>query len=222
MDIHVQADETTTVLCGLMSSHGSDKGGPEIFPSRFGEYWGPRHVYTKYYHALFNPIKDQALNVFELGIGSTSSAFQYSMQNGVPGASLRAWRDFFVNSQIFGADIDTSTLFKEERINTFFVDQGNPKSIRDMWNTSEMPEEFDIIIDDGCHDVYYNVTFFENSFHKLKSGGIYIIEDITQINDAWKEYVRSWTSRFPIKASSYFTLKNDHYPDDVLLVFQKA
>ena len=40
--------------------------------------------------------------------------------NGKPGASLRAWRDYFENALIYGADIDKNILFKENRINTFF------------------------------------------------------------------------------------------------------
>ena len=41
---------------------------------------------------------------------------------------------------------------------------------------------FDIIIEDGLHTFEANKCFFENSIHKVKRGGIYIIEDITNID----------------------------------------
>ena len=37
---------------------------------------------------------------------------------------------------------------------------------------------FDIVIEDGLHTFNANVCFFENSIHKLKHDGFFIIEDI--------------------------------------------
>ena len=54
-------------------------------------------------------------------------------ENAKPGASLRVWRDYFVNANIFGGDIDEKVLFEEDRIRTFFVDQLNDSSIKLMW-----------------------------------------------------------------------------------------
>ena len=42
-----------------------------------------------------------------------------------PGASLRAWRDYFVKADIYGADIDKKILFNENKIKNFYVDQEN-------------------------------------------------------------------------------------------------
>ena len=39
-------------------------------------------------------------------------------------------------------------------------------------------ELFDVIVDDGLHQFHANVCFFENSIHKLKDDGIFIIEDV--------------------------------------------
>ena len=54
--------------------------------------------------------------------------------NGKPGASLKVWKDYFVNAQIFGADIDRNILFKEDRIETYHVNQLDQESIIKMWN----------------------------------------------------------------------------------------
>ena len=97
--------------------------------------------------------------------------------NGIPGASLRVWRDYFRNAQIYGADIDKNVLFQEDRISTFYVDQLNTSSIETMWKKIGI-KNFDIIIDDGLHNTDANINLFTNSFNKLKRNGIYIIEDI--------------------------------------------
>ena len=40
-----------------------------------------------------------------------------------PGASLKAFRDFFEKSKVYGADIDRKILFKDKRILTEYVDR---------------------------------------------------------------------------------------------------
>lgn len=98
---------------------------------------------------------------------------------GTPGASLIGWEEFFPNSKIFGADIDKDILFSTDRIKTYYCDQTNPIEIKKMWEKEDLLEPFDIIIEDGLHEYYANVCFIENSIHKLKKGGYYIIEDIS-------------------------------------------
>jgi hypothetical protein len=64
-----------------------------------------------------------------------------------------------------------------------------------MWNNKDLEDNFDIIIEDGLHTFNANVCFFENSIHKLKSGGYYIIEDIINtekhlfINKKYPDYI---------------------------------
>ena len=108
--------------------------------------------------------------------------------SGKPGASLRVWRDYFKNAQIYGADIDKNCLFQDGRIKTFYVDQLNNESIKEMWKNISK-DNFDIIIDDGLHSEDASTSLFFNSFHKLKDGGIYIIEDVhyNYINSLYKK-----------------------------------
>ena len=156
-----------TDLCLIMEKYGSDKV-PTI-----------KHNYTKVYHSLFSSIREDKLRVFELGIGTTNPnrCSNMSCYKGYqPGASLRGWKEYFPNSQIFGADIDTDILFEEDRIGTFFCDQTKPEVIRALWKQLELQEPMDIIIDDGLHSFIPNMTFFENSIHKTKK--FYVIEDI--------------------------------------------
>jgi predicted methyltransferase len=116
-------------------------------------------------------------------------------KNGRPGASLFGWNEFFPSSYIFGADIDENILFNTNKIKTFFCDQTNKQIIEEMWNNNDLVENFDIIIEDGLHTFDANVCFFENSIHKLKSNGYYIIEDIN-INEShlFLNKIREWES----------------------------
>lgn len=156
----------STELCELFNSYGSDKGN--------------NHNYSTFYSHIFSEIRKNNLNIFELGLGTGNPNIPSNMGKGAkPGASHRAFCDYFENSNIYGADVDSECLIQENRIKTYFVDQTKPKTIENLWNNSDLCNvEFDIIIEDGLHSFYANKIFFENSIHRLKTGGIYIIEDI--------------------------------------------
>ena len=181
-------EKKSTELCKIMGNYGSDKGSIDISNS-----W---HNYTTFYYSIFNKIKDNKLRIFELGLGTTNINILSNMgNNGRPCASIYGWKEFFQNSLIFGADIDKDILISEDRIKTYYCDQTNPEIIKEMWSNPELAEKFDIIIEDGLHEFNANVCFFENSIHKLKSDGFYIIEDIkiteehlfiNKINNEWK------------------------------------
>jgi hypothetical protein len=198
-----------------MEKHGSDKGGTHNPPY-------PRHRYTLYYYELFSQMKDKYVRLFELGIGSIQN-YPYNIgSNGRPGGSLRGWRDFFPNGRIYAGDIDRSILVNDERIQTFYCDQGSKDSILDMWNQPDLHEEFDIIIDDGCHEVFHNITFFENSFHKVKKGGVYIIEDTMPPEETiWLNKITEWQKHYPDSVFKYIKIDNPLYNTDILIVAQK-
>ena len=181
-------EKTSTELCKIMGKNGSDKCNNDIINSL--------HNYTTFYYSIFNKIKDNKLRIFELGLGTTNINILSNMgNNGRPCASIYGWKEFFQNSLIFGADIDKDILISEDRIKTYYCDQTNPEIIKEMWSNYELEDNFDIIIEDGLHEFNANVCFFENSIHKLKSDGFYIIEDIkiteehlfiNKINNEWK------------------------------------
>jgi hypothetical protein len=163
----------------LCEKYGSDKGYLDINKST--PYGWKAHSYSNFYYNMFNHYKDKIKLIFECGIGTNNLNFPCNMSlNGKPGASLRVWRDYFINSQVYGADIDKNSLFKEDRIETFYVNQLDSNSIEKMWQDINKID-FDIIIDDGLHTYEAAITLFLNSFDKLKKDGIYIIEDINFI-----------------------------------------
>ena len=179
---------TTTELCDIMIRNGSDKGGV-----------GNWHNYTLVYDKLFNKLRQSSLRLFELGIGSNNPSIPSNMGvYGTPGASLRGWTQYFPNAMIFGADVDKDILFEDNRIQTFHCDQLDPVSICGLWSNNSLIDNFDIIIEDGLHTFEANVCFFENSIHKLKADGIYVIEDIA-IKDVqlYKDKITHWKSAYP-------------------------
>jgi SAM-dependent methyltransferase len=191
----MQLDYTkATSLCEIMGRYGSDKGSTNIRTS-----W---HNYTVFYHSIFQPLADKPLRIFELGLGTNNVNMKSNMgANGKPGASLYGWAEFFPNATIFGADIDRDILFNTPRIKTYYCDQMNPSIVQEMWNHPDLQAPFDIIVEDGLHSYEANVCFFENSIHRLKEGGIYIIEDIVRDTiDRWTSKLAEWSARYPTRS----------------------
>ncbi len=216
MDIHVTINYSqSTPLCSIMRKYGSDKGYPNL---------DGNHNYTLYYYPLLNPVKDNIKRVFELGLGTNNTDVPSNMgPNGKPGASLRGWRDFFPNANVFGADIDRRVLFSEDRIQTFYCDQTDPNSIKALWNIPELQENFDLIIEDGLHKFHANVCFFENSIHKLNPGGVFIIEDLHQDEmPMFEQKLLEWETNYPGHTFKLNKLKYGNEIDNTIIVVQKS
>jgi hypothetical protein len=154
-------------LTDLMNLFGSDKGGRNN-----------HHNFASYYSEIFFHKRNNIKNFLEIGLGTNDTSVLSNMgSNGIPLASLRAWRDYFKNANIYGADIDKNILKNEDRIETFYVDQTDPITIKEMFkNIGE--KKFDIILEDGLHEYNANICFFENAIEYLESNGTYIIEDV--------------------------------------------
>lgn len=162
----------------LCIKYGTDKGFKNFHLKKFYgknianyEYCYP-HIYSKFYNDQFFPIRKEIKLIFECGIGDKTEKKIFK-----PGASLKVWRDFFPNANIYGGDINKNILFKSSKIRTYHVNQVDKLSILKMWKKIKR-NNFDIIVDDGLHNYKANITFFKFSFKYLKKGGAYIIEDI--------------------------------------------
>jgi len=122
-----------------------------------------RNGYAPLYHSLFKNIKDKPIDLLEIGIGTMipgvhSSMVGFSLPGYKPGGSLRAWRDYFINGQIVGADVQPDTQFTEERIKTYICDSLSIKNTTDVFSD----KLFDIIIDDGSHRDEHQLKPLEN------------------------------------------------------------
>lgn len=147
----------------LFNFYGSDK-------SNF-------HNYHFIYSSLFKNPKN-VKNILEVGLGTNDQNLVSNMGKlGNPGASVKAFRDYFIKSNVYGADIDKRILFKDIRIKTFYVDQTNLKTIKRLYK--KINKMFDLIIDDGLHVTYANINMIIASLKYLKKEGWLVIEDIS-------------------------------------------
>jgi hypothetical protein len=196
-----------TRMCRVMTRHGSDKG------QGWRTATGPTltHNYTTIYSVLFGNLRDRPLRIFELGLGTNNANFSCNMgANGIPGASLRGWRELFPNALVFGADIDRDILFQEYRIKTFYCDQLDSVTIRDLWSQPVLQNGMDIIIDDGLHSFEANTSFLGGSLEHLRPGGVYVIEDVSQpAIERWHNQLEAtYSKRFPNYEFALVTLPN--------------
>ena len=144
------------------------------------------HGYCEFYEKRFSSIKTQVQKVLEIGIDQ--------------GGSLRMWRDFFPNATIFGIDNRSEFIFSENRILTFLIDQTDRIQLEIFGKNYGL---FDIIIDDGSHQIEHQQISFGCLFKYLKIGGFYIIEDLEPSFDSGYGSETAQT-----KFSTYEILKN--------------
>jgi hypothetical protein len=164
---NIYSDKTN--LDDISDIFGTDKGGIKSPVS-----W-ELHNYTPIYDLIFAGLSPE--RVLECGIGDYYEGGNENSDRN-PGASLRMWREYFANVDIYAIDIDSSKLFKSDRIRTYEVDQTDPASIDSFLMEIGENLTFDIIIDDGLHTGEAAVTLFDRLYHRLIPGGYYVIEDL--------------------------------------------
>jgi hypothetical protein len=119
-----------------------------------------RHKYHELYPNIFDKFKNEDINLFEIGV--------------CEGKSLKVWKEFYPNCNVFGLDIKRE-IFNDD-VKIFKGDQSN---INDLINVVNQIPKCDIIIDDGSHVPEHQLKTFYYLFENLlKDGGTYVIEDV--------------------------------------------
>jgi SAM-dependent methyltransferase len=151
---------------------------------------GTIHSYIeKYYEGAFAPYRSLAKNILEIGINN--------------GHSLRMWKEYFYNhEEVTGVDIKKIDL---PGFNVIIGDATIPETFSTVNN-------LDVIIDDGSHKFKHQIKSFNILFPKLNPGGIYVIEDILDI-DSTKEVFLGL--HHTVNIYDFRHLKNR--PDDVIV-----
>jgi hypothetical protein len=162
-------DYNPDILTHFMSKYKSDKGYGLCNDFKLYNGLPPNivaHNYTFFYNLLFNNFREYKINIFEIDVSVPSCV-----------GSLLGWKEYFINSKIFSADIDNNYLYNDEQITSYYVDQENKESIQQLWKNMENIK-FDLIIDNGLDTYTSNYLFYVNSIQNLNTYGIYIIEDV--------------------------------------------
>ncbi len=121
------------------------------------------HGYSKFYEKYFNEFKNLECNILELG------SFN--------GNALAAFYFFLKKANIYSGDIHPDILrYKSKRIRNFFIDCGSENSIKK--NIVNQDIYYDIIIEDAAHNLKHQIITLFMCFEKLKSRGIYVVEEL--------------------------------------------
>jgi hypothetical protein len=184
-----------------------------------GRYpWKP-HAYTDVYAFEMEARRYEVKNVLECGIGTNNESNEFGVAQRIPGASLRVWRDYFPAANIIGLDIDPDTLFHEDRILTFCVDQTSTLSINNFLNLPSITSlSFDFIVDDGLHTFEAGTTLFECLISRLSPGGLYVIEDVDKcLIDRYVAYFRDLKDHI-VSVASIFRPGIDLHDNSLILI----
>lgn len=157
-----------TELCELGWKYGADKS-PLV-----------AHTYTPYYYELLKDKKQSVKKVLELGVGNNHMVDMVRTLRNCPnaqiGASLKMWRDFFPNAQIFGADWQPESIIQDERISTYYADLNKEADILKLLEI--VGTDIDLIIDDAGHRLKQQELLASTILPRLTTKDfIYIIED---------------------------------------------
>lgn len=150
-------------LTDLADKFGSDKGSS-------------KHRYTELYQLLFLPFRQRKINFLEMGLligGPEHGVDKDRKTRDLP--SIRMWLEYFTKANIFGLDVSDFAWFKDDRFSFVRCDMGTRENIQKA--TGELPG-MNIIIDDASHASHHQQNAFLELFPRLKSGGLYVIEDL--------------------------------------------
>lgn len=118
------------------------------------------HNYTPVYEQMFEPVREEPFKILEIGVAT--------------GASLRTWLEYFPNAEIHGIDISleqmNEPMLNSERL-TIHIGNQNDKEFLD-----NIGIDFDIVIDDGSHQVSDQIFTFKSLWPNTKL--VYIVEDL--------------------------------------------
>jgi hypothetical protein len=135
---------------------------------------GPQqHNFTELYDHFLFPLRDEPLRLFEIGIDQ--------------GGSLLLWQDYFPRATIHAIDIDKRSRHDNERVKTFVGDQAKRERLAKVM--AETGGDYDLILDDGGHEMHQQQISLAFLFPFVKPGGYYILEDVhTSLREIWPDF----------------------------------
>ena len=164
---------------------------------------GTHHSYIDmYYEETMSNYRDQDITLLEIGVNA--------------GRSLELWAKYFNNhSTIIGVDKKITVPYQPSRKNMRYVigDATRDETVKNF-------DSIDIIIDDGSHRLNDQLKSFNLLHTKLKASGVYIIEDIRDIDNSAQRFKDLESSHgVHVKIFDFRHLKN--ISDDVIVEIRK-
>jgi len=163
-----------------------------------------KHCFSPMYYKLFKDIKNEHLNVLEIGTSY--------------GHSIAGWRTFFPNSKIYGWDNNKNFLVKVHKIVPDAI-----LSVCDISKPIESNIVFDIIIDDSSHAFNDQINIINSLYKNTKK--YLIIEDVflhISVAEFDKHINQEVKDQFDYKfIYPYIDGYEDTYDNNVLLIFTK-
>jgi hypothetical protein len=155
----------------------------EIF-NKWGSDKSSKHNYEIIYAELKKTLHTSS-RILEIGCGSNDPEIRHAMSpNYIPLSSLHALKEIFQTESIEGADIDA----KLEINNSFkvhYLDQFKRETLEEASKGFKLG--FDLIIDDGVHDISANYLTLIYFYKKLNPQGKYVIEDVPpSLIESWR------------------------------------
>lgn len=156
----------------------------------------PYHTYISYYDKEFEKYRKN-VKLLEIGVWR--------------GGSMYLWTKYFDKYKLDGLDINASTLDGFEFRDLIGEDKNVKWHLGYSSTDAEYAKKFkkgyyDVIVEDGAHDVTTQFETFKVYFEKLAKDGTYYIEDV--LNDSSMEELK--------------TLISNHTLDDVTLDIYKG
>jgi hypothetical protein len=128
-----------------------------------------KHNYCVKYEKYLPFNRYDKLNILEIGV--------------LDGKSLLTWKDYYYRSNILGIDINPDCKkYEEDRI---FIEIGSQDDDKFLNQISNEYGPFDFILDDGSHLNEHVIYSFKTLFQYVKSGGMYIVEDVATSYFPW-------------------------------------
>lgn len=168
------------------------------------------HSYTGVYEHLMSPYRSKKhINLLEIGVHF--------------GGSSILWQEFLENSTLYLVDViderHQSVVEKlSDRHKFYTMDAYSEESFNVL--SSDCPNGFDIVIDDGPHSLESQILCIKRFLPVLKDGGIMIIEDLQSFD--WVDELRKHVPEDYQKHVEVFDLRpiKGRY-DDILFVIRK-
>ena len=166
-----------------------------------------QHTYIEVYEEILRPYRG-LVSVLEIGLFS--------------GQSLRMWEQYFDQGSVYGIDCSDQPVGGMQDLRPMIAEGTHNIIIMDGTSKEDIEKNFkgimfDVIIDDGSHNLEHQLESYKHFKSHIAKGGIYIIEDIQDIDSSRPEF-ENIDSEKNVTILDRRHLKNRY--DDVMVIIE--